>query len=740
MTGRPGAGFVLDEFQRRAIEHLDSGRSVLVSAPTGSGKTVVADHAVDTALAAGRRAFYTTPIKALSNQKYRDLCRRLGPARVGLLTGDNVIAGDADAVVMTTEVLRNMIYAGAVDARLGAVVLDEVHYLEDPYRGPVWEEVILHLPPTVVLVCLSATVSNHRELGDWLNQVHGPTAVVAETRRPVPLTNLYAVSRRRSEAVELLPILVDGEPNPKGGRFDLPVASRQPRRPGRSRQPGRPDTSRDSRQPGRPDTSRDSRQPGRPDTSRDSRQSRHRREPGPSRQPAHPVRRGNHRGLPWRPPRRVDLLGELSERGLLPAIWFVFSRKGCDQAVARLARDGVRYTDDAEAARIDELVEARTQGLDPADLDALGARSWAARLRLGIASHHAGMVPVFKEVVERCFAEGLVKVVFATETLALGVNMPARSVVIDKLMKYDGQRTAPLSAAQYTQFTGRAGRRGIDEAGWAVALWSPECAFEEVAQLASSRSFELRSAFGPTYNMVAGLLARMPVEEARDLLARSFAQYQADAASSPLSLSRQFDAVVSVLRKRGHLDGWVLTASGTLVRRIFHEMDLCVAEALSGGLLDGLSAPELASVLSAFTYEHRSPGPRPEVWIPSGPAYRRLSRIGAALDDLRRVERGSGAGSTRLLETGFAPAAHRWASGEPLEALMDEGFSAGDFVRNVKQLIDLARQIAAVAPNTGTARVARQTVEALNRGVVALSGAMDEDDPAPPAAIAPNSL
>ena len=683
MTGRPGAGFVLDGFQRRAIEHLDSGRSVLVSAPTGSGKTVVADHAVDTALAAGRRAFYTTPIKALSNQKYRDLRRRLGPARVGLLTGDNVIVGDADAVVMTTEVLRNMIYAGAVDARLGAVVLDEVHYLEDPYRGPVWEEVILHLPPTVVLVCLSATVSNHRELGDWLNRVHGPTAVVAETRRPVPLTNLYAVSRRRSEAVELLPILVDGEPNPKGGRFDLSVASRQP---------------------------------------------------------AHPVRRGNHRGLPWRPPRRVDLLGELSERGLLPAIWFVFSRKGCDQAVARLARDGVRYTDDAEAARIDELVEARTRGLDPADLDALGARGWAARLRLGIASHHAGMVPVFKEVVERCFAEGLVSVVFATETLALGVNMPARSVVIDKLMKYDGQRTAPLSAAQYTQFTGRAGRRGIDEAGWAVALWSPECAFEEVAQLASSRSFELRSAFAPTYNMVAGLLARMPAQEARDLLARSFAQYQADTAPSPASLSQQFDAVVSVLRKRGHLKGWVLTASGDLVRRIFHEMDLCVAEALSGGLLDGLSAPELASVLSAFTYEHRSPGPRPEVWIPSGSAYRRLSRIGAALDDLRRVERGSGAGSTRLLETGFAPAAHRWASGEPLEALMDQGFSAGDFVRNVKQLIDLARQIAAVAPNTGTARVARQTVEALNRGVVALSGAMDEDDPAPPAAIAPNSL
>ena len=683
MIGSAGAGFVLDEFQRRAVEHLDAGRSVLVSAPTGSGKTVVADHALDLALAAGRRAFYTTPIKALSNQKYRDLCRRLGPQRVGLLTGDNVVAGDADVVVMTTEVLRNMLCAGAVDDRLGAVVLDEVHYLEDRYRGPVWEEVILHLPAAVVLVCLSATVSNHAELGDWLNRVHGPTAVVAESRRPVPLTNLYAVGRRRSDAVRLVPTLVDGRPNPDGRRFDAPAASRRDRGP---RRPGR---------------------------------------------------RGHHGTLPWRPPRRLDLLGELSERGLLPAIWFVFSRKGCDQAAARLARDGARYTDDAGAARIDELVGARLGGLDAADLSALGARRWAAQLRLGIASHHAGMVPVFKQAVEHCFAEGLVKVVFATETLALGVNMPARSVVIDKPTKYDGQRNAPLSAVQYTQLTGRAGRRGIDDRGWAVALWSPDCTFEELAQRAASRSFVLRSAFRPTYNMVAGLLARMPAEAAHDLLGRSFAQHQADASSSPVNLAGQFDAVASVLRERGHLDGWELTASGALVARIFHEADLAVAEALSGGLLDGLSSPELASVLSAFTYEHRSPGPRPDVWVPSGAAYRRLRRIAAALEDLHRTERRFAVGSSRPLETGFTAAAHRWASQEPFEALLNEGFSAGDFVRNVKQVIDLARQVAAAAPTPATASAARQAVKALNKGVVALSGAVDEADPA---LAAPNSL
>ena len=712
MTAPAGAGFVLDEFQRRAIGHLDAGRSVLVSAPTGSGKTVVADHAVDRALAEGRRAFYTTPIKALSNQKYRDLCARLGPRRVGLLTGDNVLAGDADVVVMTTEVLRNMLYADSVDDRLGAVVLDEVHYLEDPYRGPVWEEVILHLPASVVLVCLSATVSNHAELGGWLKQVRGPTAVVAEKRRPVPLTNLYAVGRRRSQAVQILPTLVDGKPNPRGSRFDAPAEARRSRSSGQAGGRGRRGSDRGGHR-------------GKSSPDRGG----HRGKSGPERdRRGSGGRRRGHGGSVWRPPRRIDLLGELEERGLLPVIWFVFSRKGCDQAAARLNRDGASYTDAAEAERIDELVEARLGRLDEADLAALGARSWAERLRTGVAAHHAGMVPVFKEIVERCFVEGLVKVVFATETLALGVNMPARSVVIDKPVKYDGQRTAPLSAAQYTQFTGRAGRRGIDEAGWAVALWSPEAAFEQVAGLAASRSFELRSAFRPTYNMVAGLLDRMSPDEARGLLGRSFAQYRADASSSRVDLARRFDAVASVLRERGHLDGWTLTDSGRLAARIFHEADLAVAEALSDGLLDGLSPPALASVLAAFSYEHRSPGPRPQVWIPSGLAYRRVQRIGAAVESLHRVEQRFGVDPIRPLDTGFCPAAHRWAAGESFEALRDEGFSPGDFVRNVKQIVDLARRIAAVAPDHDTAAAARQTVDALNRGVVALSGAVEADD------------
>ncbi|MCY4280525.1 MAG: DEAD/DEAH box helicase [Acidimicrobiaceae bacterium] len=784
MNSPAGAGFILDEFQRLAVEHLDAGRSVLVAAPTGSGKTVVAEHAVDMALATGRRAFYTTPVKALSNQKYRDLRERLGESRVGLLTGDNVIAADADVVVMTTEVLRNMLYAagradasgpdaagssgdsgsdagdagGAGDAvsRLGVVVLDEVHYLEDPYRGPVWEEVILLLPASVVLVCLSATVSNHRQLGDWLNQARGPTAVVSESRRPVPLNNLYAVGRRRSSEVRILPTLVDGESNPQGKRFDAPprparqrfhrggagAAGGAPRRRGESGGTAGGSRRLDGRGP-RPGDAAGRQGAG-------SRSARHRRGPPAS---------------VWRPPRRVDLLAELRRRRLLPVIWFVFSRKGCDTAAARLERDGACFNDEAEADRIDEIVARRLERLDPSDLAVLGVRRWREQLRLGIAAHHAGMVPVLKEAVEQCFSEGLVKVVFATETLALGVNMPARSVVIDKPFKFDGQRTVALSAAQHTQFTGRAGRRGIDDEGWAVDLWSPECSFSEVAERAASRAFELRSAFRPTYNMVAALLSRSSAEAARHLMSRSFAQFQADrqfqadhqgpqprrsdrsakpsephGRSKPpqrrgaerqrqtpdarTDLSGRFDAVAAVLRDRGHLHDWDLSDSGLLVSRIFHEADLVVAEALSTGLFVGLSPPELASVLSAFSYEHRSPKPPPDVWIPSGAAHRRLRRIEALVAELHRTERRFGLEPIRSLDTGFASAAHRWAAGESFEALQDEGFSAGDFVRNVKQVIDLARQLAAVAPDAGISESAAAVARSLNRGVVALSGAV----------------
>ena len=464
--------FSLDEFQIRALDALDDGESVLVAAPTGSGKTVVAEYGLASALADGRRAFYTTPIKALSNQKFQDLMRRHGTERVGLLTGDHSIRPDAPVVVMTTEVLRNMVYADSVALDdLGVVVLDEVHFIQDAYRGPVWEEVIIHLSLDVQLVCLSATVSNASEIAEWISTVRGPTRAVLEERRPVRLDHLYLVGDRSSERLQLMPTLVDGRPNPQAIRLDEAAAQR-PRRS-------------------------------------DPHQHRRRR--------------------PLYTPSRLDVVEVLDERDLLPAIVFVFSRNQCDEAAKSCFDAGLRFTSAADRARIRELIDARVADLEPRDLAVLGFARFSAQLDAGIAAHHAGMIPPFREIVEACFLEGLVKVVFATETLAVGINMPARTVVIEKLTKFTGEHHTLLTAGDYTQLTGRAGRRGLDDLGTAVVLWNPFVTFEQVATLAASRSFPLRSSFRPTYNMAANLVRSCTEERARELLTLSLAQFQADA-------------------------------------------------------------------------------------------------------------------------------------------------------------------------------------------------------------------
>jgi len=463
-----GYDFELDEFQVRALDAIDAGRSVLVAAPTGSGKTIVAEYAVAKALEEGHKAFYTTPLKALSNQKYGDLVRRHGRDRVGLLTGDNAINGGAPAVVMTTEVLRNMIYAGspALDG-LHYVVLDEVHYLQDPYRGPVWEEVIIHAPPTVDLVCLSATVSNAEEFADWIETVRGETTAIIEERRPVELHHLYLVGDRESERLHLLPTFVDGRPNAEAARLD----SRSVRGP----------QMRYVRTRGRLHT-----------------------------------------------PRRTDVVERLDDEGMLPAIYFIFSRAACNDAVRQCVDSGLRLTTPEERQAIRAIAEAKVETIADADLRVLEYGRWLSGLECGFAAHHAGMVPPFKEAVAACFAAGLVKVVFATETLALGINMPARSVVIEKLSKFTGERHEFLTPGEYTQLTGRAGRRGIDDVGYAVVLWSPFVPFDQVAGLASTRTYALSSSFRPTYNMACNLVRRYPADTAHHLLNLSFAQYRAD--------------------------------------------------------------------------------------------------------------------------------------------------------------------------------------------------------------------
>jgi ATP-dependent RNA helicase HelY len=476
--------FELDEFQRRACEALADGRGVLVAAPTGSGKTVVGEFAVHLAMQTGRKAFYTTPIKALSNQKYADLVHRYGPEAVGLLTGDNTINGEAPIVVMTTEVLRNMLYADSPTlAGLGYVVMDEVHYLADRFRGAVWEEVIIHLPDDVLVVSLSATVSNAEEFGDWLDTVRGDTEVVVSEHRPVPLWQHVMVGQRL---------------------YDLFADDTAPGAPARVN----PELVRLAR-----------------DEDRIVRMAR-----GRGRRPP--------RGVSGRStPSRADVVGQLDRAGLLPAITFIFSRAGCDAAVQQCLHWGVRLTTAEERDEIRRVVDVRCADIPDEDLAVLGYWEWAEGLERGLAAHHAGLLPTFKEVVEELFSRGLVKAVFATETLALGVNMPARSVVLEKLVKWNGETHADVTPGEYTQLTGRAGRRGIDVEGHAVVLWQPGLDPEAVAGLASTRTYPLRSSFRPTYNMAVNLVGQVGRVRAREILETSFAQFQADRAV--VGLARQ---------------------------------------------------------------------------------------------------------------------------------------------------------------------------------------------------------
>ncbi len=847
-------GFELDTFQLDALDALDAGRHVVVAVPTGSGKTVVAEYGIAAALADGRRAFYTAPVKALSNQKYRDLVDRHGAGRVGLLTGDNAIDGDAPVVVMTTEVLRNMIYARPASLDdLALVVLDEVHFLQDAYRGPVWEEVIIHLPAHVRLVCLSATVSNAEELADWITTVRGPTSAVVHDRRPVPLEPLYLAADRATDRLRLLSTVVDGAPNPEVLRLEAAAAP--------------------------------------PDRGR---------------------RGADVRGRPRRrlaTPGRVETVGLLHERSMTPVIQFVFSRVQCDAAARACADAGMRFTTDEQRTRIREIAAERLAGFGPEDLAVLGHGEFLRRLEAGIAAHHAGMVPPFKEVVETCFIEGLLEVVFATETLAVGVNMPARTVVVEQLSKFTGERHEPLSPAQFTQLTGRAGRRGIDERGYAVVLWSPFVRFEQVYELAVSRTFHLRSAFRPTYNMAANLVRTHGDVEAHRLLSSSFAQFQVDRdvvrierrldrkrrrlaeleaeATSPFgdleeyrrlqagprsdrgaveaaltalrpgdvirtergpyrgpaavvasshrkerirvtlvtpngddlfaggddfelppvalahvvlppgyaprrrdwrrevgrrvrsaklpprpprrredaddadrahpveqdpqlrnrlraatqadrvrrelavlaggsgdrrhTLAAEFDAVLDVLSELGYVDlaHWALRPPGEMLSRTFHECDLLVVECLRRGLFDGLDAATLAGVASVFVYEHRRPDDPPAPWFPDDAIAARWGAIAATSEELHRLERSRGLREHRAPDPGFPAAAHGWVAGEGFATVLDEDLTGGDFVRTMKQLLDLLRQLAQVAPAADTRRVAREAYDRAFRDVIA---------------------
>ncbi|UTT67851.1 DEAD/DEAH box helicase [Arthrobacter sp. DNA4] len=619
--------FELDDFQRQACRSLQEGRGVLVAAPTGAGKTIVGEFAIYLALQRGLKAFYTTPIKALSNQKFTELSEKYGAENVGLLTGDTSINGDAQVVVMTTEVLRNMLYADSATLEdLGYVVMDEVHYLADRFRGAVWEEVIIHLPSEVQVASLSATVSNAEEFGAWLDTVRGDTDIIVSEHRPVPLWQHVMVGRQIMD-------LFAGETT-----FDeiAPPVEEEGRQPAATGKPV--DTAKGRGFDVNPDLLT---------VARSESQQSFRSRPGAGRRGQRGRngydRPGRSEQTGVRPASRPQVIASLDRMDLLPAITFIFSRAGCEAAVAQCVGSGLWLTTEKEQRIIAQRVDEAGQDIPPDDLDVLGFWTWRDGLLRGFAAHHAGMLPTFKEVVEKLFADGLVKAVFATETLALGVNMPARSVVLEKLDKFNGEAHVDITAGEYTQLTGRAGRRGIDVEGHAVVLWQPGTDPTAVAGLASRRTYPLNSSFRPTYNMSINLLAQFGRARAREILESSFAQFQAD--RSVVGLARQVRSREESLagyaksmtchlgdfteyaRLRRELSDAESATSRTKSRVQKSLSDDSLARLLPGDVVNvpGGRAPGPAVVLSS---DHSSREPRPAVLTLDN----QLRRIGT--DDL----------------------------------------------------------------------------------------------------------
>lgn len=749
--------FDFDDFQQSACHALEKGSGVLVAAPTGSGKTIVGEFAIHKAMAEGKKCFYTTPIKALSNQKFGDLVTRYGPEGVGLLTGDTNINPDAQIVVMTTEVLRNMIYARSFALEdLAYVVMDEVHYLADKFRGAVWEEIFIHLPHEITVVSLSATVSNVEEFGEWLEIVRGKTELIISENRPVPLYQHVLVGHRLLDLFD-----ASGRINPELLKAERRQMSRTAQR-----------------------------------ASRNQSQSLD----------------------------KTDLVKKLHHEGFLPAIFFIFSRAGCDASVARLVRDGLDLTSEGEKREIHRIVSIQTDHLSTEDLNALDFQSWLSGLERGIASHHAGLLPLFKEITEYLFQEGLLRIVFATETLALGINMPARTVILEKLIKWNGESHVMITPGEYTQLTGRAGRRGIDVEGNSIIMWSQSIDAAMAASLAGNRTYPLKSSFMPTYNMSANLLDRMSVEKAKESLALSLAQFQADKSlvgmqaqvqmnrkllqvdpeachlgdfgsyfalrlrikevereeirdrgtrrhkaleeraerirllrvemrqhpchgcddredhsriwekharlerdtenlERKISLKRSviprtFERVVQVLEDLGYVDSESLTDSGKSLKRVFAERDLLVSEVLRSGIFNDLAASEIPALLSGLLYESRS-------------EERQLPRIPKALNEPIREIASIWTKITTIeskhgLETQYEPdfsmawSVHRWTIATSISRVLRESdITAGDFVRHVKQIIDLLGQLGEADPVNATKY--QDSLQRIDRGIVRLA-------------------
>ena len=650
-------GKTLFPFQARAAQAIVDGKNVLVAAPTGAGKTLVADVAIAEARAEGRRVVYTSPVKALSNQKFRDFRAAYGDDAVGIMTGDVTIAGDAPLLIMTTEIFRNTIFdAPERLENVDFVVFDEVHYLDDLERGTVWEESILYAPPHVRIVALSATVPNVKELAAWVEHERGTAVeVVVETERPVPLVHKAWVPGRGPRGTDEL------------RRTAAPEAhERDPRR----------------------------------------RRSR-RRAPGPEDAALEAAPR--------------ELLRHLADRDLLPALYFVFSRRECE-SLAR-THSGLDLLEDAARdellARFDELAARYDVATAPSTLD---LRRLASR---GVLFHHAGMLPIDKEIVERLFTTGLVRLLFATETFALGVNMPARTVCFHSLRKFDGTDVVTLRVRDYGQMAGRAGRQGLDRVGHVFAVFDARRSdWRDLERLQSGVAEPVRSRFNLDYSTILNLYHRMG-DRVADAWRRSFARFHATwgskrpRAEDPAAVSaagRAIRARLEVLEDFRYLDGLGLTRKGKMTSKV-NGYEIACAEAYESGFLARCDAVEAVMLFAGLVFQAR---PADEADPPTR-STKSMHLVKERIERFRLAERRAGiADPIRGIDPLILGAAQAWAEGEAFAVVESLGnLAAGDLVRTFRMTIQLLRQVFHAVPRGDPVQATlREAIDRIDRDVV----------------------
>lgn len=609
----------LDPFQEKAIEWIEKGHSVLVSAPTGAGKTLIAEAAIEKALSRREGVIYTAPIKALSNQKYRDFRARYGE-EVGILTGDVSINAHAPLLIMTTEIYRNSLFEDLERIRkVGWVIFDEVHYLDDPERGTVWEEALLFTPVEIRILALSATVPNVDELAAWIRSIHErPIAVVKETHRPVPLDFHFQCQGK---------ILDDINSLRREGYFN------------------RDDWRLNSRE-----------------------------------------RRRGFRPMRARPNRLDSLLRELDQRKRLPAIYFVFGRRRTESLAWEAAQ--FDFLTDAERKEILNLYETLLTRYDL--IHEKSAQDLRPLIEQGIAYHHAGMLPTLKEVIEQLFASRLIKLIFTTETFALGINMPARSVVLDELEKFYGTGFRHLRTRDFYQMAGRSGRRGMDERGFVYVRVNPhDSPFAEVQRVLYGKNEPIRSQFNAAYATLLNLYRGLG-KNLIQIYPRSFHYFQSSQKGRRDGFE-QIEKKLALLQEMDYLAEKDLTAKGEFAASLFG-YELLLSEMQAEGVLEGWDEIKLSVLLSSLVFEPRKGDRQPDLTRTHEAVQKAVHHYSQLIH--RKETKFRIFPNTKLPHFHLAPAIEAWARGTDFDKLArlttaDEG----ELVRYFRMVIQLLREL-----------------------------------------------